>query len=1026
MVKCYPQKSTFPWHAKYTWAIAFCLFIFSVKSQHISSSYEVRYFSKDEKANGETDFKGETSVFSTDERIEFLKYYVNEVSAYHNDEDLNTEVAPDVEVKSLMASIKPQPLPEVRQRINLDEWKWLSSFPGQHESSIWQTNKYTGAKNLSIQHGALRFNGEAQWKWDYSIQSWRFSLSWKIRLLDTSSKAEFMLQNNATGKSFVKIGVEGSAFSYFSKGSKAGEISLNMGEWHQIKMEADLEKEEGEQHYNLYVDGKLIADFMSANDEVMQVNNFECISDGNIEIDELFGIGYHRNYSKLWPYYPSTFIDENFDVKPKVDGWESMTYNDRSWPYTKLPFGQGSERHKREDLYFRKIIKLKDFKRAYLNIETIDPGGEIWVNGNMVALIKNRYPIRLDLSPYLKANAENLITIKVNHFYLSPSVGPITSHSLLDKNSNWFAGRVWLDLTGETYVNDAFLYTKSLNNGNAEMQTLLTLEHKGTLGFKGKVKIKVTPWDNSGDQLVQVAEIPVLMGPGKKDFRLDFTFNKPKLWEPATPNLYKIIIELENDDNIVVDDYVFTTGIRTLSQKGGTFHLNDKPAMLNGAQIMGFRAPLEKMMSWVRCPPEFWVAKELLMIQKMNGNMLRMHVHGWRTVGVNDPRYSEYADQMGIMLISAPPAWIRSGDWGQIDFDGYHKYMKQTQNHPSIVMWEASNHPNTFKNNPAYESDLFYEKAYKSIYPYDPSRLISITSHIAHLIYGNDEGTMDKGGRKLVDSGSQEKLIDPFNQIRLNQETFRDTLKGDKILASKAWTAPMVTRGNQDAITGYGADWSVLRKWPRPYYQGFLDSKERAYFNFEHQESIGQPNWNLSRGKPWYHLQSYEWSYDEGSIGRKLQLDEWRESQAWQAFSAYEAIKKMRKLDYDGFSWCTLHGGSNGATYKKPAIDFLGYGKLVFHVHKTLFQEIIAGSNNVDVVYGPDDKITPMVINLGESKKVKLSVVIRDKFEGNIVDTKVYKDVPLESGRNFIELEPFKPIIKDEGLYFIEYLVDGE
>ena len=102
----------------------------------------------------------------------------------------------------------------------------------------------------------------------------------------------------------------------------------------------------------------------------------------------------------------------------------------------------------------------------------------------------------------------------------------------------------------------------------------------------------------------------------------------------------------------------------------------------------------------------------------------------------------------------------------------------------------------------------------------------------------------------------------------------------------------MVTRGNQDAPTGYGSDWSRLRTWPGAYRQGFLDSKERAYFDFENMESIGQPNWELSKGKPWYHLHSYEWEYDEGSIGRKLQFDEWRESLAWQAFSAYEINKK--------------------------------------------------------------------------------------------------------------------------------------
>lgn len=1010
------------------WFVVFCLFASPAKSQHLSSSYEVRYFSKNANANGETDFKGETSVFSTDERISFLNYYANEVSAYYNDQDLNTEVAPDNEVKALMTSIKSQPLPVVRKRINLEEWKWISARAGQHEASLWETNKYTGAKNLVLNDGKLIFQGKASWKWDFEVQTWRFGMNWKVRLLGDKAKAKFLLQNNATGEVFASIDIVDNRLSYSSNGKKINDVELKKDSWNQIKIEGNLDEIEGKQHYNLYLNNELFADFVEANQHVSQVNSFVVKSSVGIELDELFGVGYHQTNQVRQPYYPSTFIDENFDVAPIVQGWQTEYYNDAQWANAKLPLGQGSERHKGEDLYFRKRISIENFERAYLNIETLDPGGEVWVNGKMVGLVKDRYPIRLDITEYLKANTQNQIALKVNHFYLNQAEGKHSPHSSLDNNATWFSGRAWLDLTGETFVNDAFLYTKSIGEGNAEIQAKIDFEHKGTLGFKGKVRIKMTSWSDNESTLKQVAEIPILMGPGLKSKLISYTISNAKLWEPENPHLYKVIIEVLDDDGKVIDDYVFTTGVRTLSQKGGTFHLNGKPAMLNGTQIMGSRAPIENMMASLRCASEEWVAKELLMTKKMNCNMLRIHVHGWKekAVGINDPRYAEYADQMGIMLISCPPAWIREGDWGQVDFEGYSKYMRQTQNNPSIVMWEVSNHPNTFNRTPDYESDLFCEKAYDAIYPHDPSRLISISSHIAHMKYGNDAGTIDKGGRDLSKAIEEVKVADPGNQMGLNKELLENSSNVKNIQSNRAWTAKMVTRGNQDAATGYGAQWSTLRKWPSAYYQGFLDSKERAYFNFEHQESIGQPNWDLCKGKPWYLLQSYEWNYDKGSIGRKLEAGEWRMSQAWQAFSAYEATKKMRQLDYDGFSWCSLHGGSNAATYKKPAIDFLGYGKLVYHVHKTMFQPIMAGSNNVDVVYGPEDIITPTILNLGEKRKVKLTVLIRDKFEGEIIEKKVYRNVLLKAGRTVNEVDAFKPKLKKEGTYFIEYMVDKE
>src|SRR5690625_3709082 len=88
-----------------------------LNGQRISSGFEVRYFSSDPNANGETDFKGETSVFSTEDRMEFLKYYGKSAAAYFQDENLDTQVVTDQEVDERLSQIKPQPLPKIREKI---------------------------------------------------------------------------------------------------------------------------------------------------------------------------------------------------------------------------------------------------------------------------------------------------------------------------------------------------------------------------------------------------------------------------------------------------------------------------------------------------------------------------------------------------------------------------------------------------------------------------------------------------------------------------------------------------------------------------------------------------------------------------------------------------------------------------------------------------------------------------------------------------------------------------------------------
>jgi hypothetical protein len=239
-----------------------------------------------------------------------------------------------------------------------------------------------------------------------------------------------------------------------------------------------------------------------------------------------------------------------------------------------------------------------------------------------------------------------------------------------------------------------------------------------------------------------------------------------------------------------------------------------------------------------------------------------------------------------------------------------------------------------------------------------------------------------------------------------------------------------------DYICGYGNSWTALRTFPnwkdderpvyfevKPFQRSFLESKERAYFNFEHDESIGQPNWSLIKGQPYYHVASYEADYDVGSIGRRLTFDEWDASQAWQALVSYESIKKMRMMKYDGFSWCCVRGGPNMATYQKPLIDYDGFAKLAFYAHNTVFQNTFAGSDNVDVVYGPGDSITPVIFNLGEARKVSLSVQLQTPA-GKVLESKKLGQFVLEAGRTFVRGTPFRFSQQPDGAYVIRYVLE--
>ncbi len=960
-------------------------------AETISKSFELRYISNDTAADGETDYIGGNTVLDTDQRVEFLKKYADFASKFFDDPNYDYEIVKDDEVASVLRKIKPQPQPKVRERIVLNDWKWLGYLDGQHEESLDTLKKWNARRGCTVKNEALAIKGSKR-KVTIEIdpQEWRFSFRWRMKQESANASAAVALVS-PDKKTVMKAQLSSKGAMTVSNGESMDNVAdISVGNWVSCKLEADFT----ERCWNYYVNGEKTSDYIPMKGDAVSVESIVLTVNGTMLFDDFYGQGHTPTDNVRKPYTFETYIDENFKAKPALEGWADKSYDDNAWDNGELPIVHGGERFAGEDLYLRKQVRVGEFERAVLNVEAIDPEGEIWLNGRVVAVLPNRHPARIDLTRYLEKNAENTIAVRVMHYNLDEYGHVPMGHTPLDHNMGWFAGRMSLDLTSQSFIDDVFVTTGFIGSNNAILNCRLQLRNEAPLSFSGTARVRVYRWfPSESSEVAGEMSVPVVIGNGEKVFNERVKVDNPELWTWDDPNLYKVEVSLEDAEGNVLDDYVVTTGIRTVSQEGGTFRVNGEPEMLNGAQTFGFRPPFENLTLWSRtCPPEV-IVQEFLQIMKMNGNLLRIHVHGWSdpASNINDPRIAEIADQLGCMLIWATPAWIRtSAGWGPLDFEGYPKYMRQVYNHPSIVMWEASNHPNKFKSNDYSESNLFVEKVYDTIYPVDQSRLISISSFIKHMHYGNDLGTIDQEGNPMKPTPS--------------------------------WTAPMVTRGNQDSFMGYGHTWPTIREQPTPYYKSFLDSPHRAYFNFEHEESIGQPNWNLVKGKPWYKLQSYEWKYDDGSIGRYLSDQEWRESQAWQAFSAWESMKKQRMIGYDGFSWCCLHGGPNSVTYKKPIIDYNGRAKLGWHANKMVFQRVAAGSADVDIVYGPGDAIKPMIMNLDGEKNVTVTVTVKTP-DGRVVDKKDYNNVVLSGGRSVTNLDEFKPKFGGEGYYFVEYAV---
>jgi hypothetical protein len=105
------------------------LICFSVTGQQ-SKSFEMRYFSNNPTADGETDFKGSTSVFNTEKRVAFLMQYTEFANDFFKDSNFDYEVISNSEAAEVALNIKPQPNPVYRDRIFIKVWKCIGYREG--------------------------------------------------------------------------------------------------------------------------------------------------------------------------------------------------------------------------------------------------------------------------------------------------------------------------------------------------------------------------------------------------------------------------------------------------------------------------------------------------------------------------------------------------------------------------------------------------------------------------------------------------------------------------------------------------------------------------------------------------------------------------------------------------------------------------------------------------------------------------------------------------------------------------------
>jgi len=389
-------------------------------------------------------------------------------------------------------------------------------------------------------------------------------------------------------------------------------------------------------------------------------------------------------------FFKKDYAAEGWDQIPVPSNWQNYGYGRAH--YRNVGHAFPSDPPNIPDDYnpvgcYKKTFHLSDKwegREIILHFGGVKSAFYLWVNGQKVGYDQGSMtPAEFNITSWVKPG-ENQLSVKVFRF----SDGTYLECQDMVRLSGIYRS-VYLYSKPQVHVKDVFVKTdldESYRDARLRVETDI---YNASSSRINQYALKASLYSPTGEAVFRDQEVSGgIKIPQKGGTTLSFTrsISNPDKWSAEFPNLYTLVMELEDPDGRVMEVISQKAGFREVEIMDHTIQVNGVPVTFNGVNWIPHHASHGKA-----------VTREM-MLQDIQ-TMKRHNINCIRTSHYPpDPALLELTDRFGMYVVDEANieahdnTWLsEEPDWKEAFLDRLTRMVHRDKNHPSVVIWSAGN-----------------------------------------------------------------------------------------------------------------------------------------------------------------------------------------------------------------------------------------------------------------------------------------------------------------------------------------------